>query len=553
MKLVSLTTRPRHLILALAAVLPAAALAQQVPNAGRILQEQQTEPQPPAASPDFNLGAPIPDTVAPGGAKVTLNALELSGNQVFSQDQLLAVLGAYQGKEYDLAGLQGLANQLTRYYQDAGYPFARVYLPAQDVGSGTVKFQVVEGRYGQVKAEGDEAFAARAQSYLSGLRTGDVIESAPLERAALLLSDLPGVVATPIVRPGQQMGTGDLALDVQRGDRVNGNIGIDNQGNRYTGQYRVNAALSINSPFMMGDQINLRVQRTSEKMTFGDVAYSAPLGSSGLRGRLGYGYTGYELAKEFSELDAHGTAKVATVGLSYPVIRTQRHNLTLSVDFQHKKLRDEYRAAEVYQDKASNSVPIAAQFDVRDSLGGGGVTYGALIWTPGNLQLDGRLAAADAVSAKSAGRFNKFNLDIARIQAVTPTWTLFGRFSGQWTNDNLDSLEDFGLGGPAGVRAYPVGEGYGDRGWLGQFEVRYAAGPVTPFAFYDAGRVQINAHPWQAGENFRRVAGAGVGARMSISNWRAEATVAWRTDGGAPQSDTRDHKPLFWLSAQYVF
>lgn len=553
MTLASFTARPHYLALALAALLPSAVIAQQIPNAGRVLQEQATEPQPPAPSPELNLSSPIPGTVAPGGPSVSVTRVDLTGNQAFPSAQLLAQLGDYEGKQYDMAGMQGLANQLTRYYHNAGYPFARVYLPAQGLEGGVLRLQVVEGRYGEVKAEGDAALTARAQSYLSPLKSGDIIESAPLERAALLLSDLPGVTASPLIRPGQQMGTGDLVVQVDRGDRVNGSVGLDNQGNRYTGQYRANAALAINSPFMLGDQITLRAQRTSEALNYGDVGYSAPLGSSGLRGRIGYGYTGYELGKEFSDLDAHGTAKVASAGLSYPLIRSQSRNLTLGIDFMHKKLRDDYRAAEIVQNKFSNSVPIAAQFDVRDGLGGGGLTYGALTWTPGTLKLDGALATADALSANTAGHYNKLNLDIARIQAISSRWSLFGRFSGQWTNDNLDSSEDFGLGGPAGVRAYPVGEGYGDRGWLTQLEVRYAAGAVTPFAFYDAGRVQISAHPWQAGENFRQVAGAGVGARVAVAGWRGEATVAWRTDGGAPQSDSRDHKPLFWVSAQYLF
>ena len=452
---VSSFARPHYLVLALAALLPAAVSAQQIPNAGRILQEQATEPQPPAPSPDLNLSSPVPGTVAPGGPQASVTRIDLTGNQAFSSEQLLGLLGDYQGKSYDLAGMQDLTNQLTRYYRDAGYPFARVYLPAQGLENGVLRLQVVEGRYGEVKTEGDAALAARAQAYLSPLKSGDIIESASLERAALLLSDLPGVTASPIIRPGQQLGTGDLVVQVERGDRVNGSVGLDNQGNRYTGQYRANAALSINSPFMLGDQITLRAQRTSESLNYGDVGYSAPLGSSGLRGRVGYGYTGYELGKEFSDLDAHGTAKVASVGLSYPLIRSQSRNLTIGIDFLHKKLRDDYRAAEIEQNKFSNSVPIAAQFDVRDSLGGGGLTYGALSWTPGTLKLDGNLATADSLSANSAGHYSKLNLDIARLQSVSSRWSLFGRFSGQWTNDNLDSSEDFGLGGPAGVRAYP--------------------------------------------------------------------------------------------------
>ena len=40
------------------------------------------------------------------------------------------------------------------------------------------------------------------------------------------------------------------------------------------------------------------------------------------------------------------------------------------------------------------------------------------------------------------------------------------RLSLQETGTNLDSSEDFLLGGPYGVRAYPLGEAPGDRGYL---------------------------------------------------------------------------------------
>ena len=192
---VSSFARPHYLVLALAALLPAAVSAQQIPNAGRILQEQATEPQPPAPSPDLNLSSPVPGTVAPGGPQASVTRIDLTGNQAFSSEQLLGLLGDYQGKSYDLAGMQDLTNQLTRYYRDAGYPFARVYLPAQGLENGVLRLQVVEGRYGEVKTEGDAALAARAQAYLSPLKSGDIIESASLERAALLLSDLPGAVS----------------------------------------------------------------------------------------------------------------------------------------------------------------------------------------------------------------------------------------------------------------------------------------------------------------------------------------------------------------------
>jgi hemolysin activation/secretion protein len=43
------------------------------------------------------------------------------------------------------------------------------------------------------------------------------------------------------------------------------------------------------------------------------------------------------LAKEFASLDAHGTAKVASAGLSYPILRSQRANLVAT--YQSKDCR----------------------------------------------------------------------------------------------------------------------------------------------------------------------------------------------------------------------
>ncbi len=543
----------RFSLLTLALLHAVPTLAQQPPDAGRTLQEQTPELELPKASPRFDFSIPLPDEPLPGGSEVELRSITLSGNSLFSEEHLLAVLGEYQGRAFDLAGLKGLANQLTRYYHAAGYPFARVFLPAQTLADGALRLEVVEGRYGRVAAQGDPALAAQAQAFLARLQPGEVIESRELERAALTLSDQPGVRTTPLIRPGQEIGTGDLQVQVERAERFSGAVGMDNHGNRYTGEHRGFVDLYANSPFTFGDQLSLRGLYSSEGMWFGNIDYSLPLGGSGLRAQVGYGHTYYELGKEFAGLDARGTAKVSSAGLSYPLLRSQRANLGLSATYQHKQLRDEYRQADVEQDKSSDSVPLSLQFDLRDSLAGGGVSFGALTWTHGKLHLDSQLKLADRLTAKTDGRFDKLNLDIARLQALPAGFSLYGRFSGQWSGDNLDSSEDFGLGGPGGVRAYPVGEGYGDQGWLTQVELRYALGAFSPFVFHDSGRVRLVSDPWSDVRNHRSVSGAGAGVRFNQGAWQGEASVAWRTAGGDPESDSRDRTPTVWARAQYSF
>lgn len=527
--------------------------AQPLPDAGRILQQQTPALEQPAPSPAFEFKAPLLQPAPPGGPQVILQAVHISGNSRISSEILVTALGDYQGKAFDLAGLKGLADRITQYYQQAGYPFARAIVPAQSMSGGVLRIEVVEGRYGQIRATGDTELSAQAQAFLAPLVSGSVIESESLERTTLLLDDLPGIRTSPVIRPGEQVGTGDLLVQVDRDRRFSGEAGIDNQGNRYSGEYRVFLNGRVDSPFLLGDQLSLQSRYTDEDMWLGSLEYSLPLGVSGLRGHAGYAHTDYQLGKEFASLDARGYARVTSAGLRYPLLRSQRVNLTVGVQYQYKRLQDEYRVIDLRQDKSSDVIPLTLGFDVRDRVNGGGITYGAISWVQGWLRLDDALKAVDRQSAESAGSFDKFTLDIARVQRIDDNVSLFARFSGQLAADNLDSSEDFGVGGPGGVRAYPVGEGYGDEGWLGQLELRYAMGVFTPFLFGDSGKVRLARYPWAAADNHRSIAGWGLGSRVEYGAWQAEASVAWRSAGGVPQADSRDSVPVAWFVGQYRF
>jgi len=534
------------------------ALAQIAPDAGRVLQQQMPAPQAPPPSPGIAVQAPPPAELArPGGAQITVQSISIHGNSLKSSGELQAVLSDAVGKSFDFAGLRALAGRISAHYRAAGYPFARAFLPPQSMDAGVLRIDVMEGRYGKVSAVGDDAaLAGAAQAFLAPLQPGAVIESTSLERTVNILSEQPGIRVAPVIRPGQETGTGDLDVRVDRGSRVSGEAGADNHGNRYVGRNRMRLNLNVDSPFTFGDQVTVRALLTDEGMWLGSLGYSLPLGVSGLRGNVSYTHAYYELADIFAASQATGTADVASLGLSYPLLRTQRANVSMSGSLQDKKLNDRNGLAGTSQDKSSSTLPLALNFDMRDGLGGGGMTYGMLAWTPGRLRLDNALLAGDQVSAQSAGSFSKINLDLARIQAVSKSFVLFGRLSAQHAGKNLDSSEDFGLGGANGVRAYPSGEGFGDSGWLAQVELRYAAGAWMPYAFYDAGRVKINANPWSAGVNQRSLAGAGLGLRYQHDNWSLDAALAWRTRGGVPQSDIRDRRaggPQAWLNLAYRF
>jgi len=529
--------------------------AQTLPDAGRILQELQIPKQELPESVDIEVDVPKPaEAETDTGPKVLLQSVQFAGVTRFDEATLHALIAPAIGKEHSLRELQTLSHRITVYYRQNGYPFARAFLPAQKMIEGRLTIQVIEGRYGKVAASSADArLAEQAQSFLSRLRSGEVISSGPLERTVLILSDLPGVAVRPVVRPGEQVGTGDLDVRVTRTEPFAGAVSLDNYGNRYSGSYRLTAQGVWNSPFMLGDQLSAALMATDEELYFGSVGYALPLGTSGLRGDIGIAQSAYDLGEEFAALGATGTARVFSVGLSYPILRSNRANLVIAARYQYKDLVDEYERLDVRNEKSSHSVPVALQFDVRDQLFGGGITYGSLTWTVGELSLGTPGLRAQDVNAKTEGGFGKWNLEVARIQALPGGFSLYGRVFAQWANGNLDSSERMILGGANGVRAYPQGEGSGDEGVLGQVELRYQAGAFKPYAFWDAGRVRINDNPWVPGTNHRSLAGGGVGVRFQQGPWLVDAAAAWRHHGGRAQSDSRQNHPQIWAKVQYRF
>jgi hemolysin activation/secretion protein len=550
--------RPHPICLALGALLLAhsSAFAQQAPDAGRILQDLQVPQQTLPESLKLQIDTP-PATSATSdqGPQVQLASVRFQGASRIDEARLQGVVAPALGQVHSIAGLRALADRVSAFYREQGYPFARAYLPAQRLSDGVLLIEIIEGRYGRIGTSGADAkLNEQALRFLAPLQSGEVIANEELERTVLILSDQPGVRIRPVVRPGANVGTGDLDVEVQATPPLTGRLTVDNHGNRYSGQHRVTAEASWNSPFMLGDRLSAAVLATDESLYFGQLGYSRPLGAGGWRGDIGYAVSDYTLGAEFAALQATGRAEVATIGASYPLFRSNRVNVLLSAQLQHKDMRDEYRSTATVNDKSGTVLPVSIQFDARDSWLGGGITYGNLAWTHGRLSLD-RAAqqTLDAQTARTAGNFSKVNLDLTRLQALPRGFVLSARVSAQWAGKNLDSSEDFVLGGSTGVRAYPRGEGAGDEGIVGQLELRYGNGALVPYAFWDAGQSTTNRRPWQVTDNHRSLSGGGLGVRSTHGRWALDGSIAWRHSGGDAASDTQQRNPRVWLSVGYRF
>lgn len=202
------------------------------------------------------------------------------------------------------------------------------------------------------------------------------------------------------------------------------------------------------------------------------------------------------------------------------------------------------------------------------------MTNWSLGWTWGDLDLSRQASAlaVDEAGLKTQGQFHRLNTSVARLQDLPGDFSLFARAYGQWANKNLDSSEDFALGGPYGVRGWPVGDGRGDMGVLGTVELRYDApipdtlGALQLAGFVDAGHIWVNKDPNgvaatnACGCNDYSLASAGVSARWTRENLSLSATYArglgdnpGRSSITGENADGGTSHQQFWLSGAIRF
>lgn len=523
-----------------------AALPAGAPDAGRLTRELQAPVEAPRAGVTVTLPNASRDTVAPGGLSITLSAVNFTGNTAFTQQQLQAFVQPVIGHPHDLAALYNLADQVSAFYRDQGYAFAKVFLPQNGFRDGVLTLQVFEGNYGERTAKADSPKrSAQAQRFLEPLKQGAPIYAPALERRTLILDDQPGYEVLPVIKPGKVVGTGDLDVTLTRTPKVTGTLGVSNHGNRYTGYYQARANVQVNSPLMFGDQLSVSHLLSDERLSSTSLNYSLPLGGSGLRANAGYSNTEYRLGREFANLQASGRAQTTVLGLSYPLIRSRQANLSASLQGQQKRFFDEQQSVNARQSRQSKSTVLGLNFDRSDRTG---VTYGQLEWAHGHF------SGPVPDLALTNGRFSRINADVVRLQRVFDNLSVYVRLNAQRAGENLDSSESFSIGGPNSVRAYATGEGTGDEGHLMQLELRYqASSKLAPFVFFDAGRVSLEHRPTNASKNSRSLSGAGAGLRYSYGPLSLETLLARRLVGGDPQTDPRDNALTAWLILSYGF
>lgn len=548
---------------------PVSAAAQTVPDAGNLQRQlrQGILSTAPQRAPTAPQAPPPPEDT--NGERVRVERFAIEGATLVPQADLAAAVQPYVGRMLGLEDLRAAARTLTDLYRRRGY-FARAVLPPQDVSSGTVRIQVVEGRFGKLVIDdqarrADGAFVAQVVG--TRLKEGMPYSADALERGLLIANDLPGVRADGVLKAGSAHGTSDLALTVRDAPLVRGSIGGDNGGAVSTGRYRGIGTLMIDGLTGRGDRVTA-LALGSEGIGYGWLGWSVPIGFDGWRVEAHVSYLHYRLGGSFAALDGRGSAGTQGIDLTYPVVRSSAASLDFRAAYEHGQYNDDLLGAPAHR-KHLHRVSLSLG-GVSQGAGGGRSRY-SIGMTLGGLDLSGVAfdQAFDRATARTDGAYAKAEASASHDQRLGGAAFVRASVAGQWALNNLDSSEQFALGGPAGVRAYPVNEALGDTGYVASLEVhqgaQFASTAFDLYGFADIGVIRRRTETWPGWalpgtDRSYALAGAGVGVSYSLPHgFLLGAVVAvpiGSNPGGADSRHNQDgsrSKARSWLTLSKQF
>lgn len=327
---------------------------------------------------------------------------------------------------------------------------------------------------------------------------------------------------------------------------------VDNYGHEATGSTRVGAGLSIG-----GDQLSL-VGFKSSGSDYLRMAVNWITGIDGLKVGAHVSNLKYEVVNHLqTAMYQSGDAVKRGVSLIYELVNETSQYSTLALKFDSKSTNAvglNFADSTAFQSWVSN---LEYKGIVREMIPGGAVFSYDLSYAQGHVDITG--ASNIGGIEVDEGPFSKFRLTASLNQPLGGLGSVFAGLTLQRSRQNLDPSERFYLGGPTGVRAYGVGEGYGSEGELATLEFRQRLSASTTLSeFYDWGRARLT-HDRAAANNTTTLSGYGISLSQEVGNGTTIKGTWARSHGNNnplplnPNGNDNVDRNRFWLSMETRF
>ncbi len=535
-------------------VLSGSAYSQVGPDAGALQQQLQREVDRDRqnVAPDNLIKKPTkPSRPKSGDKTIEVSSFKVVGITLITQEQAQEALKPFTNRQLTLDQIKEAGDALTNLYAQMGR-MAQAVIPPQDVVNGVITIKIIEGKVGNVIIELNKESPSRLKSEViqkfitNSNEPGNLIDLNGLERSLAILNETPGNEVSGELAEGDKEETTNILVNAKDTGLFAGRVDLSNYGAANTGPAQATASLSLNNPSGNGDQATLDVIG-SQGSVYGQLRYGLPVGYDGWRVSAGVSALDYKSLSSYSTTISQGTAQTYGIYSIYALERTARSTKNVIINFENKNYNNQTNGIESSNYQLND---LSLGINGTNFIGQAYASWGATA-TLGSLSINNsNQANNDAQGAATKGTFAKlgFNGSITQPLPIDET-NLVASIYGQLANKNLNSAEQIYMGGPYGVRAYPVAQGGGAQGAIASVEINHnLIEDLQVGVFFDAGLVQqyvSTYNNWQGQTNANNtysLYATGLSAKYQYEKVQLSGSLAWRVG----------NNPLYTQSGQQL-
>ena len=443
--------------------------------------------------------------------KVLVKDFILEGNKRYNDETLKNLIKENINKELDYDALLNVTTLISNYYRSKGF-LATSYLPPQDIKNGIVQIKITEAELGKITFNVEKSQKLNLskerirEKILYKVKDDGGLNIAQLDKNIRNFNRTPGINAIAQLEEGELFGETDVVITASNTETITGSSLVDNSGSRSSGTGKLTNTINIDGLFNIGDRFSFTNVATgnnfidgkqSEESNYYALSNTFPLGYNGMQVITRLSKMEYKLSAPFDSTVPSGYSTEYNLTLTRPLIEklTKNLNATLSIS-RNDYVNDLSTGNNSNKDMTKASFNLG--FDSTDTKLGGGVNYGLLGVTLGDLDLTDNASnfTTDQAGADNNGRNLKATFNLNRLQKVTDKTNMLLKFNGQLAADNLDGGEQFTLGGLNGVRAYASSEAAGDAGFTTSIELKRNFYNFPTTIFYDYGEIRLHKNKW---------------------------------------------------------
>lgn len=504
---------------------------------------------------------PLPQAKTPVGAADTrpmfkLTAVAIEGARRVPAVELEPVYRPYIGKTVSQADLAAIAGRISDLYRHQGYHLSRAIIPPQDIKSGRVRIQVIEGRIADIVVKGERAEQFGIRRVLAPVAAEQPSRQQTLERQLLLVNDLPGVriADTSIDEIGTGTGRFRLILELETWQNFTA-VSLDNRGTPDVGPLQSYVSSSFNSTFTGGDTLGVNLSTVPDdprELGFGRLLYNLPVGIDGARIGVAASHSEVRPGGERRNADTLDRAQTYELRGSLVPIRSRDTSLWLSAAASFGEFSEKDNSGTVYRDRLP-TLNVTADYQTHDRLDGW--NYWTMTVRQG-LDVLGASEKGDPLLSRTdgSGTFTKLELYYTRYQKLSDIWSLKMSMAGQLASTPLLASQEFYLGSAFG-RGFFGSDVSGDNAIAGSIELRFdqivkndILKGYQLYAFADR-TVAWNFHG--DGEALS-LSLLGAGARFYLANdLQAGIEVAGPVEYDVPGDPSRDPRAFFYIAKTF--